>query len=75
LLAQQIAQSRGCGEEECIADPFTRPDRFLQVSDNREGCFDAIFIDLAGVETIEVSFPVESEDVGGICTGQSNEFA
>ena len=75
LLAQQVTQFRGRGEEERIADPFSRSYRFLQVSDDAEGGFDAVFVCGPGVEAVQVSFAVKAQDVGCFGAGEGDEFA
>ena len=46
----------------------------MQVGDDGEGSFDAIFVCETGVQTVEVSFAIEAEDVSGISAGKSDEF-
>lgn len=48
---------------------------FIDVSDDLESGFNAIFVNLASLESGNVVFPREAEDVVGVVASQSDKFA
>lgn len=69
LLAQQVAETGRCGEEERIANPFAAPNGFLQIGDDGERGLNTILIRFAIVDAFKVRFPVKAEDVRCIRAG------
>ena len=76
LIADEVVEAVGAvGVDKAVADPLAGADRFVNIGDHFESRFDAVIFDLAGVESGDVVFAGEAEDIEGFFAGEGDQLA
>lgn len=76
LVPHKVIQAvGGASVDEAVPDPFSRSDTFIDIRDNLESGLDTVFIRLSRVETVNVVFSRESENIERVLTSKGDQFA
>ena len=73
LVADKVVEAVGAvGVNKAVADPLAGANGLVDVSNNLEGGFDAVIFDFTGVESGNVIFTGETEDVESFFAGKGD---
>jgi hypothetical protein len=76
LVSHQVIQTvGGASVNEAVSDPFACSDALIDIRDNFESRLDTVLISRTCVETVDIVFSRESENVERILTSKGNQLS